>query len=156
MAWEFYEFGPFRLEPAGRRLLRDGTAVALTSKVFDTLLVLVEHHGQSLSRSELIARIWPETSAGDHNLNQSIALLRKVLDDDQRQPEYIATLPGRGYSFVAPVRSAAEFIASSQKISPGIIRRRWQYAAAGLAVVLLVAALTMASRLGSRVRPTIL
>jgi DNA-binding winged helix-turn-helix (wHTH) protein/TolB-like protein/Tfp pilus assembly protein PilF len=156
MAWEFYEFGPFRLEPAGRRLLRDGTAVALTSKVFDTLLVLVEHHGQSLSRSELIARIWPETSAGDHNLNQSIALLRKVLDDDPRQPEYIATLPGRGYSFIAPVRSAAEFIASSQKISPGIIRRRWQYAAAGLAVVLLVAALTMASRLGSRVRPTIL
>jgi DNA-binding winged helix-turn-helix (wHTH) protein/TolB-like protein/Tfp pilus assembly protein PilF len=156
MAWEFYEFGPFRLEPAGRRLLRDGTAVALTSKVFDTLLVLVEHHGQSLSRSELIARIWPETSAGDHNLNQSIALLRKVLDDDPRQPEYIATRPGRGYSFIAPVRSAAEFIASSQKISPGIIRRRWQYAAAGLAVVLLVAALTMASRLGSRVRPTIL
>jgi DNA-binding winged helix-turn-helix (wHTH) protein/TolB-like protein/Tfp pilus assembly protein PilF len=156
MAWEFYEFGPFRLEPAGRRLLRDGIAVALTSKVFDTLLVLVEHHGQSLSRSELIARIWPETSAGDHNLNQSIALLRKVLDDDPRQPEYIATLPGRGYSFIAPVRSAAEFIASSQKISPGIIRRRWQYAAAGLAVVLLVAALTMASRLGSRVRPTIL
>jgi DNA-binding winged helix-turn-helix (wHTH) protein/TolB-like protein/Tfp pilus assembly protein PilF len=155
MAWEFYEFGPFRLEPAGRRLLRDGTAVALTSKVFDTLLVLVERHGQSLSRSELIARIWPETSAGDHNLNQSIALLRKVLDDDPRQPEYIATHPGRGYSFIAPVRSAVEFIASSQEINPGITRRRWQYAAAGLAVVVLVAALTMASPLGSRVRPTI-
>jgi len=156
MAREFYEFGPFRLDPAGRGLLRDGAAVSLTSKVFDTLLVLVEHHGQSLSRSELIARIWPETSAGDHNLNQSVALLRKVLGDDPRQPDYIATLPGRGYSFIAPVRSAVESDASAPAISPGITRKRWQYAAAGLAVVVLVAALTMASPLGSRMRSTIL
>ena len=156
MAWEFYEFGPFRLEPAGRRLLRDGTAVALTSKVFDTLLVLVERHGQSLSRSELIARIWPETSAGDHNLNQSVALLRKVLDDDPRQPRYIATLPGRGYSFIAPVRSAVEGIAPPQVIGSGITRRQWQYAAAGLAVVVLATALILVSPLGSRVRSKML
>jgi len=103
---DFYEFGPFRLDPAGRRLLRDGAPVILTPKVFDTLLVLVEHHGQSLSRSELVARIWPETSVGEHNLNQSIAVLRKVLEDNPRQPDYIATLPGRGYSFIAEVRRA--------------------------------------------------
>jgi DNA-binding winged helix-turn-helix (wHTH) protein/TolB-like protein/Tfp pilus assembly protein PilF len=157
MAREFYEFGPFRLDPVGRRLSREGEAVVLTSKVFDTLLVLVEHHGQSLSRSELIARIWPETSAGDHNLNQSVALLRKVLGDDPRQPDYIATLPGRGYSFIAPVRSAVESAASAPAIGPGMPPRRWQYAAAGLAVVISVAAaLTMASPVGSRVRPTIL
>jgi DNA-binding winged helix-turn-helix (wHTH) protein/TolB-like protein/Tfp pilus assembly protein PilF len=165
MAWEFHEFGPFRLDPAGRRLLRDGVAVPLTSKVFDTLLVLVEHHGQNLSRSELIARIWPETSAGDHNLNQSVALLRKVLDDDPRQPDYIATLPGRGYSFIAPVRSAVESVASLPPVSPAInpavsptfdqkqTRRRWHYPAAGLAAAVLVAAVTMAS---TRIRPAIL
>jgi DNA-binding winged helix-turn-helix (wHTH) protein/TolB-like protein/Flp pilus assembly protein TadD len=106
MTRDLYEFGPFRLDQAGRRLLRDGAPVTLTPKVFDTLLVLVEHHGQSLSRSELIARIWPETSVGEHNLNQSIAVLRKVLDDNPRQPDYIATLPGRGYSFIAAVRRA--------------------------------------------------
>jgi len=106
MARDFYEFGPFRLDPAGRRLLRDGAPVILTPKVFDTLLVLVEHHGQSLSRSELVARIWPETSVGEHNLNQSIAVLRKVLEDNPRQPDYIATLPGRGYSFIAEFRRA--------------------------------------------------
>ncbi len=184
MARDFYEFGPFRLDHAGRRLLRDGAAVLLTPKVFDTLLVLVEHHGQSLSRSELTARIWPETSVGEHNLNQSIAVLRKVLDDNPRQPDYIATLPGRGYSFIAevrlaendqsgngnrsaqvpangnggpglssaPVLSAVASLASPQVITPGIIRRRWQYAAAGLAVVVLLAALTLASPLGSRAR----
>jgi DNA-binding winged helix-turn-helix (wHTH) protein/TolB-like protein/Tfp pilus assembly protein PilF len=181
MARDFYEFGPFRLDHAGRRLLRDGAPVILTPKVFDTLLVLVEHHGQSLSRSELIARIWPETSVGEHNLNQSVAVLRKVLDDNPRQPDYIATLPGRGYSFIAevrqigngnhpsevpanggaeagglssaPVRSAVERLASPPAIASGTTRRRWQYAAAGLAVVVLVAALTMASPLGHRVRP---
>ena len=109
MARDFYEFGPFRLDHAGRRLLRDGATVILTPKVFDTLLVLVEHHGQSLSRSELTARIWPETSVGEHNLNQSIAVLRKVLDDNPRQPDYIATLPGRGYSFIAEVRRAEDY-----------------------------------------------
>jgi DNA-binding winged helix-turn-helix (wHTH) protein/TolB-like protein/Tfp pilus assembly protein PilF len=103
MARDFYDFGPFRLDQSGRRLLRGGAPVSLTPKVFETLLVLVEHHGQSLSRSELIARIWPETSVGEHNLNQSVAVLRKVLDDDPRQPDYIATLPGRGYSFIAEV-----------------------------------------------------
>jgi DNA-binding winged helix-turn-helix (wHTH) protein/TolB-like protein/Tfp pilus assembly protein PilF len=189
MARDFYEFGPFRLDHAGRRLSRDGAPVVLTPKVFDTLLVLVEHHGQSLSRSELTARIWPETSVGEHNLNQSIAVLRKILDDDPRQPDYIATLPGRGYSFIAevshaevhqpgngnhpsqlsangnadpaglpsgpssaPVRSAVESVASPPAITAGTTRRRWQYAAAGLAVVVLIAALIMASPLGSRAR----
>ncbi len=194
MARDFYEFGPFRLDHAGRRLLRDGAPVILTSKVFDTLLVLVEHHGQSLSRSELTARIWPETSVGEHNLNQSIAVLRKVLDDNPRQPDYIATLPGRGYSFIAevrlaevrraedhragngnhpaqvpangnggpdrlpgpPVPSAVESVASTPATAPGMARKitrwRWHYAAAGLAVVVSVAAVTLASPLGSRVQ----
>src|SRR5580700_9802308 len=186
MARDFYEFGSFRLDHARRRLLRDGGPVILTPKVFDTLLVLVEHHGQSLSRSELIALIWPDTSVGEHNLNQSIAVLRKVLDDNPRQPDYIATLPGRGYSFIAEVRSAeagsgnqpaqvpangnpgpgglpiglssAPVLSAVESVAPppattsGIIRRQWQYAAAGLSVVVLVAALTIASPLGSRVR----
>lgn len=158
MARDFYEFGPFRLDPAGRRLLRDGAPVILTPKVFDTLLVLVEHHGQSLSRSELVARIWPETSVGEHNLNQSIAVLRKVLEDNPRQPDYIATLPGRGYSFIAEVRRAEVQQASngSQPVqvpaNGNAIPGRWRYAAAGLTAVAMVVALTLVSPLGSRVR----
>lgn len=188
MARDFYEFGPFRLDHAGRRLLRDGGPVTLTPKAFDTLLVLVERHGQSLSRSELIARIWPETSVGEHNLNQSIAVLRKVLDDNPRQPDYIATLPGHGYSFIAEVRRAEDHQAENgnsaaqgsangnpapgglrstpapfaientaypSATTPGIMHQQWQYAAAGLALVALVAALTAASPLGSRARPMI-
>jgi DNA-binding winged helix-turn-helix (wHTH) protein/TolB-like protein/Tfp pilus assembly protein PilF len=192
MARDFYDFGPFRLDSAGRRLLRDGSPVTLTPKVFDTLLVLVERHGQSPSRSELIARIWPETSVGEHNLNQSIAVLRKVLDDNPRQPNYIATLPGHGYSFIAevglvndhagegmqsapiPAKDFPKSIKQSGDLPPeiaaaqvrfeqdsvvlplatarGIIRKRWRYAAAGLAVVFLVAASSSVSRTSSMLR----
>src|SRR5271155_2421297 len=118
MARDFYEFGPFRLDPHGRRLLRDGLPVALTPKVFDTLLVLVEHNDRSLNRSELIAKIWPETAVGEHNLNQCIAVLRKVLDDTPRQPTYIATLPGRGYSFVAEVSQTGNKAGSQSQFAP--------------------------------------
>lgn len=180
MARDFYDFGPFRLDPAGRRLLRDGGPVTLTPKVLDTLVVLVEHHGQNLSRSELTARIWPETSVGAHNLNQSIAVLRKILDDNPRQPNYIATLPGRGYSFIAEVRRVEErngnqspdpadsrsglseqvdasgimtppILAEDESIAPGpstarrIMHSRWQYAVAGIVVVILIAAIFIAS-----------
>jgi len=157
MARDFYEFGPFRLDPAGRRLLRDGAPVILTPKVFDTLLVLVEHHGQSLSRSELVARIWPETSVGEHNLNQSIAVLRKVLEDNPRQPDYIATLPDAVFVHCrvrrAEVQQASNGSQPVQVPANGnAIPGRWRYAAAGLTAVAMVAALTLVSPLGSRVR----
>jgi len=104
MASELYEFGAFRLDPSMRRLTRDGEAVSLTPKTFHTLLVLVAHAGESLTRSDLAAQVWPDTNVGEHNLNQCIAVLRKTLDDNAKQPNYIATLPGRGYSFIAEVR----------------------------------------------------
>jgi DNA-binding winged helix-turn-helix (wHTH) protein/TolB-like protein/Tfp pilus assembly protein PilF len=103
MAKDLYKFGVFQLDPSRRRLLRAGEPATLTPKAFDTLLVLVENHGQRMTRSELIAKIWPDTLVEDHNLNQCVAVLRKVLQDSPRQPNYIATLPGQGYSFIADV-----------------------------------------------------
>jgi len=52
-----YEFGPFRLECAERRLLRNGTSVILTPKVLDLLIVLVEHRGHLVSKDELLRRL---------------------------------------------------------------------------------------------------
>jgi eukaryotic-like serine/threonine-protein kinase len=104
MAKELYEFGPFQLDPSGRRLLRREEPVAITPKALDTLTALVLHREQPLNRQDLIAKIWPDTVVGEHNLNQCIAVLRKALDDDPRRPDYIATLPGRGYAFVAEVQ----------------------------------------------------
>lgn len=99
-----YEFGPFRVDPVKRLLLRDGQAVAVTSKVFDTLLALVEHHGQLLPKDELMERLWPDTVVEENNLTQQISVLRKALGERSGEHRYIVTVPGRGYSFVAEVR----------------------------------------------------
>ena len=56
-----YEFGPFRLDPAERSLLRDGKAVPLTPKAFELLVLLVENRGHLLKKEELIERVWPNT-----------------------------------------------------------------------------------------------
>ncbi len=103
MSNELYRFGAFELDPAKRRLLRAGEPVTLFPKAFDALVVLVSERGNRLSRAELTSRIWPGTSVSENNLNQVITALRRALDDDPRQPEYIATLPGHGYSFIGTV-----------------------------------------------------
>jgi DNA-binding winged helix-turn-helix (wHTH) protein/TolB-like protein/predicted Zn-dependent protease len=104
MARNLYKFGPFVLDSIGRRLLREGQAVLLTPKTFDALAVLVEGCGRRLSREELVGEIWPDTTVGEDNLKQCIAVLRSVLEDNPRSPTYIATLPGYGYSFIAEVQ----------------------------------------------------
>ncbi len=95
-----YEFGPFRLDPQKRTLLRNGVPVPLTPKVFDTLLLLVQNGGQTLSRDELMKAVWPDSFVEEGNLTQNIFVLRKTLGNADR---YIVTIPGRGYQFVESV-----------------------------------------------------
>jgi DNA-binding winged helix-turn-helix (wHTH) protein/TolB-like protein len=102
-----YEFGPFRLNCVRRTLLRDREPVALTSKVFDTLLVLVEHRAEVLSKDQLMAALWPDVSVEENNLTQHISMLRKALGERAGEHRYVVTVPGRGYSFVAGVREVS-------------------------------------------------
>ena len=98
---ELYEFGPFRLEPAERKLLRGNDVVALTPKAFDTLVVLVRNSGHLLEKDELIKMLWPDSFVEEGNLTNNISILRKVLGEE---PEYIETVPKKGYRFVGAVR----------------------------------------------------
>ncbi|HEV2765650.1 MAG TPA: transcriptional regulator, partial [Pyrinomonadaceae bacterium] len=98
-----YQFGPFRLDPRRRTLLRDGRPLAVTAKVFDTLLALVERRGQVVSKNELMDALWPDTAVEENNLTQHVSTLRKILGERAGDHRYVVTLPGRGYSFVAPV-----------------------------------------------------
>jgi TolB-like protein/DNA-binding winged helix-turn-helix (wHTH) protein/Tfp pilus assembly protein PilF len=99
----FYEFGPFRLDPAERSLLRDGKAVPLTPKAFELLVLLVENRGHLLKKDELIERVWPNTFVEEANLAQNVSALRKVLDDKNGGAQYIETVPKGGYRFTATV-----------------------------------------------------
>ena len=103
-----YQFGPFRLEVGERRLLCDGRAVPLRTKVFDTLCVLVEHSGRLLTKHELMQSIWPDTAVEENNLNHNISTLRRALGEQATGQRYIETVPRVGYRFVADVTSAQQ------------------------------------------------
>jgi TolB-like protein/DNA-binding winged helix-turn-helix (wHTH) protein len=98
-----YCFGPFRLGPNRRLLLRDGVPLKIQPRLFDTLLYLIRHAGRVVEKDELIAAVWPGRVIEDHNLTQSISALRRVLQSDGSAETYIVTIPNRGYRFVAPV-----------------------------------------------------
>jgi DNA-binding winged helix-turn-helix (wHTH) protein len=95
-----YEFGPYRLDVAECRLVRGGNEINLRPKLFDLLVVLVEHHGQMLTKDELIQAVWPGLAIEENNLSVSINSLRRALKDDS----YIETVSRRGYRFVAEVK----------------------------------------------------
>lgn len=100
----FYEFGPYRLDPLKRRLMRDGEPLRLTPKAFELLLTLVEASGKTIGKDELLERVWAGTIVEENNLNQNITTLRKLLGDSRQESQYIATISGLGYRFVGEVR----------------------------------------------------
>lgn len=108
MSARFYQFGPFQIDKLNHVLLRDGETLPLKPKVFDTLLLLVENRGRVLDKDELLSRLWPDTVVEESNLSQNVYLLRKVLGEKPGGEAYIATMPKRGYRFVATVREVED------------------------------------------------
>lgn len=99
----FYEFGPFRIDPIKRLLLRDGEVAPLTPKCFDILLALVESRGELIGKDDLLKRVWPDSFVEEGNLTYNVSILRKALGERAGEHQYIVTVPGRGYRFVASV-----------------------------------------------------
>ena len=104
----FYEFGPFRLVPGERQLLRDGKPIPLPPKAFDTLLVLVQHNGHAVKKDDLIEMVWPDAVVEENNLNQYVSALRKVLDNGGQGEGYIETVRRHGYRFTGDVRETRD------------------------------------------------
>ena len=98
-------FGPFRLLPHQRLLLEGDKSVRLGSRALEILIALLERPGELVSKNELMARVWPNTFVEAANLTVHIAALRRALKDGQSGNRYLINIPGRGYRFVAPVRS---------------------------------------------------
>ncbi len=98
-----YRFGEYEVESCKRLLLRDGQRVALTPKAFDVLLALVERHGETVTKDELMRTVWADTLVEEISLTRNVSVLRKILGDKPDQHDYIVTVPGTGYRFVAPV-----------------------------------------------------
>jgi Tol biopolymer transport system component/DNA-binding winged helix-turn-helix (wHTH) protein len=112
----YYEFGPFRLDTVKYVLTRDGEVAPLNLKAFEILLALIENRGQVLEKNELLQRVWPDTVVEENNLARNISALRKALDEQPNEHQYVMTVPGRGYRFVASVREVDG--ASEEIIAP--------------------------------------
>ncbi|MBV8903650.1 MAG: transcriptional regulator, partial [Acidobacteriia bacterium] len=103
-----YRFGPFTIDATRQVLLREGERVSLSAKSFDTLLALVRRYGATVSKSELLEAVWGEAVVEENSLNKCISEVRKALGDQRGRHDYIVTITGVGYRFVAPVSQALE------------------------------------------------
>jgi eukaryotic-like serine/threonine-protein kinase len=149
-ASQLYEFGPFRVDPRECLLLRDGEALALTPKAFETLVVLIQNAGHLMAKDELMKTLWPDTYVEEVNLSQNISILRKALGDTAQGSRYIVTVPGRGYRFTEKVRFVPQpddIMLQSRSITHVVIEeenspdKAWRLVGVAVAVVVVAALL---------------
>jgi phospholipid transport system substrate-binding protein len=111
------EFGRFQMLPRRRQLIADGVSVKLGTRALDLLTVLLEADGSLVTKEELVSCVWPGVHVSEDNLKVQISALRQALGEDR---DFIRTEPGRGYRFIAPVKSTASWNSSRHAA------RRWQ------------------------------
>jgi TolB-like protein/DNA-binding winged helix-turn-helix (wHTH) protein/Flp pilus assembly protein TadD len=146
-----YEFGPFSVDAGKMRLLNNGEPVPLTPKVLETLLALIEHRDRVLTKDELLKLVWGDTLVEEGGLARNISILRKALGEKPDDHEYVVTVPGRGYRFVAEVQERSGDISASGAPEPAraqtdsdrprVSARRW-VVLGGLAALTLALVVT--------------
>src|ERR1700721_1889195 len=101
---ELYDLGPFRVAVRRELLSRSGEPVALTTKTFRILTVLIRHGNEIVTKDDLMKTVWPDTFVGEDNLSSHIFMLRKALGESAQDHRYIVTVPGRGYRLAESVQ----------------------------------------------------
>src|SRR5215813_4211470 len=143
MSSDFYEFGPFRLDPKEHTLLRDGRPIPLRPKVFDILLVLIENRGHLVDKEQLMNSLWTEQFVEEGNINKNISMLRRALGEGDDGQQFIETVPKRGYRFIADVQKVNNDEAPVSPSTPTQTRtsnRHWIPVLVILALLIAVAA----------------
>ena len=118
---EVLSFGPFKLVESERLLTRDGVPVELGARALDILVALLSRPNEVVSKKELLAQVWPDVTVEDVSLRFHVANLRKALGDGKQGARYIATLPGRGYCFVAQISRAGDREPLSEAVAAGFL-----------------------------------
>jgi TolB-like protein/DNA-binding winged helix-turn-helix (wHTH) protein/Tfp pilus assembly protein PilF len=158
----------FELERQSRKLYRDGRLLRLERIPTEVLLLLIEKNGQIVTREEMIQKIWGDGVFfdTDNSINVAIRKVRHALRDDPENPQFIQTVTGYGYRFIAalplespdpiaspaaptppqPATNVTGLEEDETKISTGTLRRRslsWRFAAVAALAGLLVASLAV-------------
>lgn len=144
-------FGEFELDLSTRELWTNGSKQTLAPQPFQVLQLLIEHHGDLVTRDMLIRRLWPSDTFVDYEqgLKKAIARLRENLGDSAEEPRFIENLPRQGYRFIAEVhekhstRSTVKHIAvlpASRDLSDPVDRsRKWIRLAIAVGAVVVIA-----------------
>lgn len=110
-----FRFGDIEVRESEFALTRAGETVRVEPTAFRVLLYLLRNPGRLVTKDEIMAAVWHNTAVSDNSLTRSVATLRRVLDDDSREPRYIATAQTLGYRFMVPVeRSPGDAVPRSE------------------------------------------
>lgn len=145
-----YQIGVWLVDPSLNTVSQDGKTTHLEPKVMEVLVCLAQHPGETLPKDKLLQTVWPDTFVTEDVLTRSISELRRVLEDDAKDPRIIQTIPKRGYRLLAPVQAANGNAHRESSADPtevpaqreeGPIRR---YRLASAAAILVLAAVAAA------------
>lgn len=148
-----FRFGPFEADVDAGELRRDGVRVALQDQPFQVLIALLDRPGELVWRDDLRAQVWPQDTyvEFDHALNTAVKKIRTALGDCATSPEYIETIPKRGYRFLAPVETNDGSAGKPAGLSAASGSRR-PFTTNPVTVIVLVIVLLSAVLLGTRWR----
>ena len=116
-------FGVYELDRDAMELRKHGVPIRLQEQPFRVLAMLAERPGEIITREQLQEQIWGNTFVDfDQSLNKAVNRVREALNDNAGTPQYIETVPRRGYRFIAPVAAIScepEAQAPAAPVSPG-------------------------------------
>src|SRR5664279_2551101 len=110
-----FRFADVEVREREFRLIKAGEVLPVEPKAFRVLLYLLRHPGRLIPKDELLNAVWNEVAVSENSLTRSIALLRRLLGDDTREPRFIGTVPTVGYRFLIAVEVSEE---TDGKIGP--------------------------------------
>ena len=148
-----FQLGSWIVRPALNTVSQNGTSIRVEPKVMGVLVCLASQPGEPLSKEAILKSVWPETFVSDDVLTRSISELRRVFEDDAREPRFIETIPKRGYRLVAPVQPLNSPLEVNDRPRKNQLRwsakRGWRVLACAIViamVILTVSALPFASQ----------
>jgi len=109
-----FRIGEWRVEPTLDEISRDGTTVKLEPRTMRLLVCLAEHAGEVVSVNELLDAVWKDLVVTQFSVYQAVAVLRRALGDDPKNPAYIANVARRGYRLVAAIEGDAKVKEAAQ------------------------------------------
>src|SRR5215469_15996409 len=113
-----FRLGPWLVQPSLNSAVRNGTTSRLTPKAMEVLVCLAHHAGDLVTKEEVLQTVWSDAFVGDDVLKRSISELRRVFEDDVKDPQFIQTIAKRGYRLIASVEWADR--SSVEPSKPGI------------------------------------